>query len=524
MRATTAKPGIPVLRLARTKPHPSRLSSSNSSLEIEDVFAGATGGQPAPHARVGNMERIAPNLLSWASLLEDKARLQAERTSRLSVLAGPVALMADAHWGLGSTVGSVIPTKGAILPSAIGVDIGCFREDTLVPLVNGAELAIGDMAKVGGKYWVYSVNTDGETVNAAATASKTRTNAALVRVTLTGGHTVVCTPDHLFMLSDGSYRAATELCPADGLMPFSSVLSYSRSAIRPLAIERLAERTDVYCLNVFEYHNFVLSAGVVVHNCGMIATDTGLDASDLPDDLGPLLSMIEEHIPAGVGKGRDTNEYHDYSIPLGTLTDAPAFKRIDQKLRATALNQMGTLGAGNHYGEVLLDENDRVWIVFHSGSRGVGNKRASYHIGIAKELMKEYLVHLEDPDLAYFVEGTPEFDAYIADMLWAQAYALANREAMMNEALKALGKVLPSGRRIQAQRINTHHNYARREVHGGQEMWVTRKGAISAQAGELGIIPGSMGTSRTSCGSRQRSELPVVLARGGTSDVARPGS
>jgi tRNA-splicing ligase RtcB len=154
--------------------------------------------------------------------------------------------------------------------------------------------------------------------------------------------------------------------------------------------------------------------------------------------------------------------------------------------------QFGTLGSGNHFVEVCLDERDHVWTVLHSGSRGIGNQLASRHIEKAKGLMKKMFITLEDPDLAYFVQGTPEFDAYVADMLWAQQYALASRALMSDRATASLFEVVGHGAVVRT--INCHHNFTQLEHHRGTDMWITRKGAIKAAAGDEGVIPGSMGT------------------------------
>ena len=154
--------------------------------------------------------------------------------------------------------------------------------------------------------------------------------------------------------------------------------------------------------------------------------------------------------------------------------------------------QFGTLGSGNHFVELCIDERGRVWVVLHSGSRGIGNQLAQMHIATARRLAKDLELRLEDPDLAYFVEGTPEFGAYIGDMLWAQDYARANRDQMMDNAMVEVFAFIGRGR--ETQRINCHHNFTQREVHHGVELWTTRKGAIKADVGDLGVIPGSMGT------------------------------
>jgi tRNA-splicing ligase RtcB len=296
--------------------------------------------------RIDMPATVNDKLVSWASDLDPEAVRQAERTARLPIVAGHVALMPDAHVGLGATVGSVIPTRGAVIPAAVGVDIGC----------------------------------------------------------------------------------------------------------------------------------------------GMIAAELDVTEDQLPDSLEPLLGRIEAVVPAGVGRGHDTvarnaDRWLAAHRPATTLA-------TDQATRAA--KQFGTLGAGNHFLEVSVDERGRVWVVLHSGSRGIGNHLAQAHIGTAKRLARDLRRHLEDPDLAYLTEGTPEFEAYIGDMLWAQDYAQANRDQMMDRALREVLAAIGFGR--ETCRINCHHNFTQREVHGGQELWITRKGAIKADAGDLGIIPGSMGT------------------------------
>ena len=289
---------------------------------------------------------INDKLISWASDIDPGTLRQAEKAARLPIVEGHVALMPDAHVGIGATVGSVIPTKGAVIPAAVGVDIGC----------------------------------------------------------------------------------------------------------------------------------------------GMIAAELDVLEAQLPDALEPLLGRIERVIPAGVGKGHDdvarkADKWLSANRPSTELGKDRSVK---------AAKQFGTLGSGNHFVEVCIDERGRVWVVLHSGSRGIGNQLAQLHIAKARTLAKDLQLRLEDPDLAYFLEGTPEFEAYIADMLWSQDYARANRDAMMDNALREVFGFLGFGR--ETRRINCHHNFTQREVHGGQELWITRKGAIKAGLGDLGVIPGSMGT------------------------------
>lgn len=307
-------------------------------------------------------ETINPRLRSWVDDLDDVTRAQAERTSRLPIVAGHVALMPDAHLGLGATVGSVVPTEGAIIPSCVGVDIGC----------------------------------------------------------------------------------------------------------------------------------------------GMAAVRTDLAAGDLPDDLGPLLRDVEVGIPAGVGRGHDrrrrspARDRHVTSPDRTVRVDDWLVRKqprttLDDRRRRTARDQLGTLGSANHFVEICLDEADTVWAVLHSGSRGIGNQLAQQHIAEAKAVATRMELQLEDPDLAYLLEGTPEFDHYVGDLLWAQDYAAFNRDLMVDALLDALFRHAGKGRAV--DRIDCHHNYSARERHGGRDLWVTRKGAIRAGVGQRGIIPGSMGTS-----------------------------
>ena len=290
------------------------------------------------------MQVINDKLKVWANDLDQATLAQAERTARLPIVTGHVALMPDAHLGLGATIGSVVPTEGAVIPACVGVDLGC----------------------------------------------------------------------------------------------------------------------------------------------GMIAVHTDLDAADLPDNLDPLLGQIEKAIPAGVGRGhmeREANTWLDGHRPRTDITGG-----LEQKAYA----QMGTLGSGNHFAEISLDEHNQVWLVIHSGSRGIGNLLAQSHITKAKAVAARLDIELEDPNLAYLLEGTTEFDHYIADLRFAQAYALQNRETMMDAMLDIVLRLVGKGREL--DRVNCHHNYTEQETHQGRTLWITRKGAISARNGEKGILPGSMGT------------------------------
>ena len=227
--------------------------------------------------------------------------------------------------------------------------------------------------------------------------------------------------------------------------------------------------------------------------CGMAAVLTDLTADDLPNDLSPLLSKVEQAVPAGVGRGHDVRR--DAAVEHGIdewFARHQPRTELDHGKSKKAANQMGSLGSGNHFAEVSLDEDDRVWVVLHSGSRGIGNQLAQGHMATAKKVAARLEIGLEDPDLAYLLEDTPEFDHYIADLMWAQAYARKNRETMLDAMLTAVFTFIGKGG--ERDRVNCHHNYTAQETHFGRDVWVTRKGAISAREGERGIIPGSMGT------------------------------
>ncbi len=296
-------------------------------------------------------ERVG-NVLSWGSDLEDETIEQAAKASRLPFVKGHLALMPDAHVGMGATIGSVIPTQGAIIPSAVGVDIGC----------------------------------------------------------------------------------------------------------------------------------------------GMIAAETSLTSDQLPDDFDRFLVRVERAVPAGLGQGHGSAKHPERRALTVEVPPYTGASPLTTKQIGKITDQFGSLGSGNHFVEICVDERGQVWVVLHSGSRGIGNQLATQHIEAAKGLMKKMFISLEDPDLAYLAENTPEFDAYIADMLWAQEYARANREAMVDAVLCELWDFCDSSAR-ELRRINCHHNYTEREHHHGHNVWLTRKGAIRARRDDFGVIPGSMGTS-----------------------------
>jgi len=302
------------------------------------------------------------NVKMWIGTMEvEQAALeQIMNISQLPVLAGHIAIMPDVHMGKGATVGSVIPTRAAIIPAAVGVDIGC----------------------------------------------------------------------------------------------------------------------------------------------GMVAAMTNLKAEDLPTSLFSLRNAIERDVPVGFNE-------HAKGIPSvsgpyadvlrknltktmqawDTLAMKPNLWKADEKKIG---RQIGTLGGGNHFIEICLDTENRVWVMLHSGSRGIGNQIGTIAVEQAKEQAAKRGWGLPDQDLAWLDQGTPEFDAYIEAMHWAQSYARFNRDTMMNLVLAVLRHKIPQ-MKVVGEVINSHHNFTSLEEHFGSEMWITRKGAVSAQAGQMGIIPGSMG-------------------------------
>lgn len=255
----------------------------------------------------------------------------------------------------------------------------------------------------------------------------------------------------------------------------------------------------------------VIPAAVGVDiGCGMIAVRTNLKSGDIKD-LKVIREGIERRIPMSAGKFnskispsakariQELEKMEQTGRFLGVNSeDCVPYDKISSNWR----EQLGTLGGGNHFIEICLDETDTVWVTLHSGSRGVGNKLGNMHIKIAQDLMKKMLIKLPDQDLAYLPEGTPEFDQYITDLRWAQKFALLNREEMMDRVLTELSWNIVGGGRDdlhygfeELERINCHHNFTQIEDHFGENVWVTRKGAIQAKKGMLGMIPGSMGTN-----------------------------
>ena len=276
----------------------------------------------------------------------------------------------------------------------------------------------------------------------------------------------------------------------------------------PIIFDHVAVMPDVHfgigatVGSVVPTKDAIIPAAVGVDiGCGMMAVETDLPAAQLPDSLAELRSAIEAAVPHGrTGNGGrgDRGAWGALPRPVRVAWKALAddFTRIGDKHphvgKGNCENHLGTLGTGNHFIEVCLDERDRVWFMLHSGSRGVGNRIGTYFIALAKKDMKIHVRNLPDIDLAYLREGTQHFADYVEAVEWAQRFALVNRRLMMDAVIGAAKQRLPPFQ-LGELAVNCHHNYVAREHHFGQDVFVTRKGAVRAQAGDLGIIPGSMG-------------------------------
>ena len=283
-----------------------------------------------------------------------------------------------------------------------------------------------------------------------------------------------------------------------------------RAAQMPFIFKHVAVMPDVHIGigatvgSVIPTKNAIIPAAVGVDiGCGMMACRTTLTANDLPDSLGALRSAIERAVPHGRTAGRGRRDKGSWQNAPKTSETAwsglvDRFDVITGKHKVIAqsnnLKHLGTLGTGNHFIEVCLDQEERVWFMLHSGSRGVGNRIGRYFIELAKKDMEKWFINIPDKDLAYFPEGTDHFNDYVEAVEWAQDFAFANRTVMMQNVIAAARAVLPVPFEAEVEAVNCHHNYVSRENHFGENIFVTRKGAVHARKGDMGIIPGSMGT------------------------------
>ncbi|HEY9108328.1 MAG TPA: RtcB family protein [Roseateles sp.] len=275
----------------------------------------------------------------------------------------------------------------------------------------------------------------------------------------------------------------------------------------PIVFKHIAAMPDVHfgigatVGSVIPTVKAIIPAAVGVDiGCGMMACKTTLTAEDLPDNLAPLRAAIERAVPHGRQPGsRDPGAWQK---PPGSVNTAwaqlePEFTELCRsypKLAKTNhIQHLGTLGSGNHFIEVCLDEAGAVWFMLHSGSRGVGNFIGTMFIELAKQDAMRHQANLPDRDLAYFEEGSRYFGDYVRSVSWAQKFAAINRELMMKRVIEAAKTVIHKNFQAHIEAVNCHHNYVQKEVHFGQEVYLTRKGAVSAKQGQLGIIPGSMG-------------------------------
>ena len=250
--------------------------------------------------------------------------------------------------------------------------------------------------------------------------------------------------------------------------------------------------------SVIATHKAIIPAAVGVDlGCGMVAARLSITANELDEKaLQKVFSQISRDVPVGRDQHRDERVLVDAAKPfepgLKSLTDRhPELLKAFGKFSKWT-NQMGTLGGGNHFIEVCLDETNQVWVMLHSGSRGIGNAIASYFIALARKDMERWMIQLPDRDLAYFPEGSEHFADYVEAVHWAQDYAMQNRTSMLELVLASLQRHLPPFT-VTTEAVNCHHNYVAQEHHYGENVWVTRKGAIRAREGDLGIVPGSMG-------------------------------
>ena len=283
----------------------------------------------------------------------------------------------------------------------------------------------------------------------------------------------------------------------------------AKAAQMPFIFKHVAAMPDVHVGigatvgSVIPTKGAVIPAAVGVDiGCGMMAARTSLVASDLPDNLAGIRSAFESAVPHGRSAGRGRRDKGAWGDPPQGVVDAWAalavrFGNIVAKYpklkNSNTLVHLGTLGTGNHFLELCLDQDQRVWVMLHSGSRGVGNAIGRFFIELAKQDMRKWHINLPDEDLAYFPEGTEHFDDYVEAVEWAQDFAALNRRVMMTHALDALRSQIAKPFDAECEAVNCHHNYVTRENHFGENVLITRKGAVRAAKGTLGIIPGSMG-------------------------------
>jgi len=616
--------------------------------------------------KVISSERIPIKM--WLDDIEENALEQAKNVANLPFTYKHIAIMSDAHAGIGCSIGTVCATKGVVLPALVGVDISCFTGDTKIPLLDGTQSSLKELEEKGKDVYVYSLDEEGNVKVGKATPIKTRDRSNLLEITISGGCTIKCTPDHKFMLLDGSYKEAIDLKVFDSLMPFyrsyqsrdgyervyalkgkgvmthvmvaeqfigprvdnniihhkddcwfnnhpdnleymqpslhsshhgrkkaatthfkteefklkrlqvlnekgfyapefskkkkqvaaknmatymdnnyeewkdkikdngergkEYLVKYNQSEkgrqkskevanriytcdvcgeeIRsPIAfynhkkklhksksnnhkvlkIVNLTEQETTYCLNVEDYHNFALSVGVFVHNCGLIAQKTNKLVGDINISLlKNIIGGIRQVVPFGLNKKHKVPVSNNLMPPIVHPDKTPIVVKEYEKARYS----LGTGGAGNHFCELQQDPEGYLWVMIHSGSRNLGLTVANHYIKLAKALNEKYYSKVDPKlDLAFLPLDTTEAILYLNEMNYCVEFALANRNLMMYNIRTVLSEMFPGI--SYEDPININHNYARMENHG-ENVLVHRKGATSAREGEIGIIPGSLGT------------------------------
>lgn len=274
----------------------------------------------------------------------------------------------------------------------------------------------------------------------------------------------------------------------------------------PFVFKHVAAMPDVHLGKGATVGSVIATKGAVIPaavgvdiGCGMMALKLKINPNKVTDNVKKIRQSIERSVPVGFGSNKTLTKTVESWKGWKTFKNLHAtkdHKRGETSLNAKAMSQLGTLGGGNHFIELCTDQDGSIWVMLHSGSRNIGKSLAEIHINRAKDAMKEMFIKLPDPDLAYYSQGTKQYQEYISDLMWAQEYAASNREEMMRRVLKDISHAVGlSGAKIETEmEVNCHHNYAALENHYGENVLVTRKGAVRARAGDYGIIPGSMGT------------------------------
>lgn len=305
------------------------------------------------------------------------------------------------------------------------------------------------------------------------------------------------------------YNKEVQRIPVKIWSPIHEVESHAIDQLKniaslPFVFKHVAAMPDVHLGKGATVGSVIATKGAIIPaavgvdiGCGMMAIKLLVESNKLIDKAKEIRIGIESQVPVGHNSNSIVAKSVDAWIgwkDFKNLNATQVHKSGIDSLRAKAISQLGSLGGGNHFIELCLDQESNAWVMLHSGSRNIGKSLAEIHISKAKDEMKQLFISLRDPDLAYFAEGTKSYQEYIYDLMWAQSYAAANRQEMMSRVLSVIKKVLGLESLKTEIEINCHHNYASKEYHYGENVLVTRKGAVRARKGDFGIIPGSMGT------------------------------